>query len=385
MPELDEMKISDLTTAPAVADNTLLETSVEDTNNPGTYDSYKATLYAIFDKVLNSTQFTQRLPDFVNQTVFGALEELKNGGTGASDLEDLGDVNITNPTDGQALVYDATNQEWVNGTGGGGNTDYVELTQAEYDALEQAGQLVEDMMYFITDGQSGGGVVIDDTTTSSSKVWSSQKTNNELSSLAATIPSINDSSTASTVVWSGSKIDSELGGKQDDLKGSTLTSGTDLNSLKSNKVYWCSNSGLTHAPVNAYGFLEVDASSGTSILQKYYVYAGNQYANRGDTYRRIYINSQWYDWVKIASATPENIKVTRTNLTQQGGALNVFTFAAPAITGYTRMVIGFNPSNSSAMYVRTEDDGDNLCVFIQNNLGSAITYDVTIAVSYIRN
>ena len=44
------------------------------------------------------------------------------GGGGASALNDLSDVAISTPTDGQALLYDANNQEWVNGTvqGGGG-------------------------------------------------------------------------------------------------------------------------------------------------------------------------------------------------------------------------------------------------------------------------
>ena len=46
-----------------------------------------------------------------------------NGGGGASALTDLTDVAISSPTDGQALLYDAQNQEWVNGTvqGGGGS------------------------------------------------------------------------------------------------------------------------------------------------------------------------------------------------------------------------------------------------------------------------
>lgn len=49
-----------------------------------------------------------------------------NGGGGSSTLSGLSDVTITSPTDGQGLVYDATNQVWVNGDvsgGGGGNID----------------------------------------------------------------------------------------------------------------------------------------------------------------------------------------------------------------------------------------------------------------------
>lgn len=44
--------------------------------------------------------------------------------------------------------------------GGGGNADFVECTQAEYDAWEQGGTLDPDVMYFITDGQAGGSLVL---------------------------------------------------------------------------------------------------------------------------------------------------------------------------------------------------------------------------------
>ena len=84
------------------------------------------------------------------------------------DLDDLGDVNITDPTDGEALIYDATNDEWVNGEVGGAVDDvvmngqsivtnkvanfrnYVELTQSEYDALP-ASKLTDGILYCIKD------------------------------------------------------------------------------------------------------------------------------------------------------------------------------------------------------------------------------------------
>lgn len=43
------------------------------------------------------------------------------GGSGASALDDLTDVDIDNPTTGQALVYDETEGKWVNREGGGGD------------------------------------------------------------------------------------------------------------------------------------------------------------------------------------------------------------------------------------------------------------------------
>lgn len=42
------------------------------------------------------------------------------GGGGSNTLSGLTDVDISNPTDGQTLVYNATAQKWENGAGGGG-------------------------------------------------------------------------------------------------------------------------------------------------------------------------------------------------------------------------------------------------------------------------
>ena len=76
----------------------------------------------------------------------------QGGGGGASALDDLTDVNITTPTEGDTLVYDSTNSKWVNGAGGGGSAKQTAVTQAQYDALVQAGTVDPTMEYFITDG-----------------------------------------------------------------------------------------------------------------------------------------------------------------------------------------------------------------------------------------
>ena len=39
---------------------------------------------------------------------------------GAGKLLGLGDVNITSPSNAQALIYDSATSKWVNGAGGGG-------------------------------------------------------------------------------------------------------------------------------------------------------------------------------------------------------------------------------------------------------------------------
>ena len=49
----------------------------------------------------------------------------QNGGGGSSTLAGLSDVDLTSPTDGQVLKYDANNDEWINAneSGGGGGTN----------------------------------------------------------------------------------------------------------------------------------------------------------------------------------------------------------------------------------------------------------------------
>ena len=54
-------------------------------------------------------------------------EITQGGGGGSSTLAGLDDVNISSPTDGQALVYDDTTGKWVNGAGGGGSSTFAGL------------------------------------------------------------------------------------------------------------------------------------------------------------------------------------------------------------------------------------------------------------------
>ena len=87
-----------------------------------------------------------------------------------SDLDDLSDVNVSSLSDGDVLKYNSTTQKWENGEAGGGNVDdvqmngvsivdvnkvasfnnYVELTQAQYDALP-ASKLTDGVLYCIKD------------------------------------------------------------------------------------------------------------------------------------------------------------------------------------------------------------------------------------------
>ena len=53
------------------------------------------------------------------------------GGGGSTTLSGLTDVDISNPTDGQTLVYNATTEKWENGAGGGGGALIVHWSHDE--------------------------------------------------------------------------------------------------------------------------------------------------------------------------------------------------------------------------------------------------------------
>lgn len=58
-------------------------------------------------------------------TLFAAVNLCKKNSGGSGSIE----TNISNPQDGQTLVYDAASQKWVNGSGGssGGGTVVVHM------------------------------------------------------------------------------------------------------------------------------------------------------------------------------------------------------------------------------------------------------------------
>ena len=96
------------------------------------------------------------------------------------------------------------------------------LTQAQYDALPSAEKLDTSKIYYVYDAVGPAtGAVIDDTTTASNKLWSSQKTANEIASAGGA--AIDDTTTAVNKVWSSSKTNTELSGKVDKVTGKNLS------------------------------------------------------------------------------------------------------------------------------------------------------------------
>ena len=63
-------------------------------------------------KVNTSAEF--RKAPMSDETAREILAKIDGGGSGASALSELSDVNLTSPSDGQVLHYDGT--EWINAT-----------------------------------------------------------------------------------------------------------------------------------------------------------------------------------------------------------------------------------------------------------------------------
>jgi len=80
------------------------------------------------DKTWSSSKISSELSGKQNTLTAGSGISISNdvisatGGGGASALDDLTDVDITTPSNGDVLKYNATAQKWENGTGGGGGS-----------------------------------------------------------------------------------------------------------------------------------------------------------------------------------------------------------------------------------------------------------------------
>lgn len=66
--------------------------------------------------------------------------KVRTGSSGSSTLAGLTDVDISNPTDGQTLVFNATSGKWENGAGGGG----LMFVRFDNDMLDKTWQEIHD-------------------------------------------------------------------------------------------------------------------------------------------------------------------------------------------------------------------------------------------------
>lgn len=73
---------------------------------------------------------------FEQKNVYQEFSE-DGGGGGASTLSGLTDVDISNPSDGQTLVYNTTSGKWENGSGAGGVLIINDVGEGDEGALDK--------------------------------------------------------------------------------------------------------------------------------------------------------------------------------------------------------------------------------------------------------
>ena len=150
-------------------------------SNPSGQDSFdtNSALLTEVAQAMLDVHYTQELGDV---SVFDAIKNTRvlSGTTTPTSAEGVdGQLYIkyetTGGVDEVVAMYFKKSSAWLEiSLGGGGNTDYIECTQAQYDAWEQGGTLDPDTLYFITDGNIGNDI-IDDSTASETTVYSSDK------------------------------------------------------------------------------------------------------------------------------------------------------------------------------------------------------------------
>lgn len=74
-----------------------------------------------------------------------------------SKLEELEDININTPSNGQVLKYNSTNQKWENGTGGGGSA--ITITPIVTSGVKIATITIDGVDYDLYAPQGGGPVL----------------------------------------------------------------------------------------------------------------------------------------------------------------------------------------------------------------------------------
>lgn len=116
--------ISQMTTAATVDNGDLFEIAHPDSGSATGYASNKQSLAAIADHMATAVNYPTM--NTTAKTIVGAINELEagGGGGGSSTLAGLTDVDISTPTNGQTLIYNATSGKWENGSGGGGSATH---------------------------------------------------------------------------------------------------------------------------------------------------------------------------------------------------------------------------------------------------------------------
>lgn len=83
------------------------------------------------DLYVKYTAGTPNVVDALYVKISGAWSEIETGGTGATDLDDLSDVALSSPSNGQVLKYNSTTGKWENANESGGGTSAYFVIEVE--------------------------------------------------------------------------------------------------------------------------------------------------------------------------------------------------------------------------------------------------------------
>ena len=103
----DEVRISELPESVTPTEGDLIEISTPTPQGDLPYASKKMSFNTFANWIVSVLNFNSL--NTISKTIIGAINEIKN-----KNLNDLGDVTITTPTNGQYLKYNDQTQEWEN-------------------------------------------------------------------------------------------------------------------------------------------------------------------------------------------------------------------------------------------------------------------------------
>ena len=124
-------------------------------------------------------------------------------------INDIDDVVITNPSDGELLTYDATNSIWINKAFQAATIDDTVTNTTQTWSSQKISDTIS------SESNSAAQALIDDTYTGSDKTWSSTQIENRITDkIIGEAPGavIDDNQTVTTLTWSSTQIRDQIDG-----------------------------------------------------------------------------------------------------------------------------------------------------------------------------
>ena len=299
-------------------------------------------------------------------------DELANGGGGSGGYPVL--YGTTDPTsaqgsDGQLYAkYETADNvtsviamwlkiqsNWCSIVIGSGGDVGIECTQAQYDAWEQAGTLLEDTNYYITDGQSGGGVVIDDTTASTTTVYSSDKVEDLLDDKQdATDNSL--TTTDKTIVGAINENKSVIGYSYDEYDATTAYSTGDL-CIYNNTLYKAKQATTGNLPTNTTYWEQTSIADEISELKENITPSAVSFSSNTK------LTTNGVNFIKYGSFVLIIGVFRGTTITANESIWTLNNINLSSLLNTAFIPISGNVGSNYIGYIKAENDGNNIKIY----------------------